>query len=62
MSGVQHDSIVPESDDLRRAVRWISEQGRCTLEVIEEASRRFDLSPADEEFLLRTFLKAPEAS
>lgn len=59
---MQHDSIAPQGDDLRKAVRWISEQGRCSLDVIEEASRRFDLSPADEEFLLRTFLKTPEAS
>ena len=62
LSGVQHDSAVPKGDDLRKAVHWISEQGRCTVEVVEEASRRFDLSPADEEFLLRTFLQAPEAS
>jgi hypothetical protein len=37
-------------------VRWLSEHGTLTPELIEEASRRFDLSPLDEEFLLRFFL------
>jgi len=34
-------------------VRWLSEQGRHDAAAVEEASRRFDLSPLDEEFLLR---------
>lgn len=59
---MKDEPIIPEGEELRRAVSWISGQGRCTLEVIEEASRRFDLSPADEEFLLRTFLKAPDGA
>ena len=41
----------PES--LRRALRWLSDQRRHDAAAIEEAARRFDLSPADEEFLLR---------
>ncbi len=51
-------AIPPESEALRRAVRWLSAQRRYTADAIAEASRRFDLSPADEDFLLRTFLHA----
>jgi hypothetical protein len=45
----------PHKERLCRAVRWISEQGECSLEIIERAARRFDLSPLDEDFLLRHF-------
>lgn len=51
------DNVVPAGDDLRRAVRWISEQPGCDVKTVEEASRRFDLSPADEEFLIQHFVK-----
>lgn len=44
--------VVPSGEGLRRAVRWIGEVGRHDLCVIDEACRRFDLSPLDEEFLL----------
>jgi hypothetical protein len=37
---------------LRDALRWLSESGRHDLAAVEEACRRFDLSPLDEEFLL----------
>ena len=47
--------IVPEGDSLRRAVAWLAGQGAWTPSLIEEACRRFDVSPADEEFLLREF-------
>jgi hypothetical protein len=33
-------------------MRWLSEGGRHDAFAIEEACRRFDLSPLDEEFLL----------
>ncbi len=45
--------IVPERDHLRRAVAWLAEQGAWSPELIEQACQRFDLSPLDEEFLLR---------
>ena len=47
--------IVPEGDALRHAVAWLAEQKRWTPSLIEEACRLFDVSPADEEFLLREF-------
>jgi hypothetical protein len=43
---------LPAHEALRRAVAWLAEQGAWTRELVDEAARRFDLSPADEEFLL----------
>jgi hypothetical protein len=37
---------------LRDALRWLSAEGRHDAAAVEEACRRFDLSPLDEEFLL----------
>ncbi len=50
-------SVVPEGEALRRAFQWLAEQGSCTARVVENASRRFDLTPRDEEFLLRQFVE-----
>jgi len=36
-------------------VEWLIEQPARDAPTIEEAARRFDLSPVDEEFLLRHF-------
>lgn len=47
------DRLTPKGESLRRAMRWLSDQGRHDGAAIEEAARRFDLSPSDEEFLLR---------
>ena len=46
-------TVVPHGEALRRAVAWLAEQGPWTAELIDQACQRFDLSPADEEFLLR---------
>ena len=53
-------TILPDKENFRRAVKWISGQGEFSLKVVEEASVRFDLSPTDEEFLLRHFTKQKE--
>lgn len=45
--------LTPRGEGLRRALRWMSDNGRHDPEAVEEASRRFDLSPIEEEFLLR---------
>lgn len=42
----------PARQGLRDAVRWLSAEGRHDATAVEEACRRFDLSPLDEEFLL----------
>lgn len=52
--------VVPERDALRRAVAWLAEQGTWTPSLIEQACQRFDLSPADEEFLIREFARSPD--
>ncbi|MDQ5911267.1 MAG: hypothetical protein QG599_3364 [Pseudomonadota bacterium] len=54
--------IIPEGEALRRAFQWLVEQGPCTLKTVEDASRRFDLSPRDEEFLLRQFVAHHDAA
>jgi hypothetical protein len=51
-------SLLPEHEGLRRAVQWLATQTSWDAKTIEEASRRFDLSPIDEEFLLRHFRDA----
>lgn len=48
--------LIPPHEDLRHAVQWLSGKGPLTPALIEEAARRFDLSPLDEDFLLRHFL------
>jgi len=49
------DAILAEGEGLRRAVAWLSEQLCRDAGAIEEASRRFNLSPLDEQFLLDHF-------
>ncbi len=46
-----------KGEALRKAVKWICERETYTLAGIEEASRRFDLSPLDENFLISLFTK-----
>jgi len=55
-------SVIPEGEALRRAFQWLAEQGHCTLKTVENASLRFDLTPRDEEFLLRQFVHHQGAS
>lgn len=55
-------NIQPEGEDLRRAVKWVSEErkyspGKELKAIIREACMKFDLSPLDEDFLLRHLLK-----
>ena len=45
--------VVPDREALRRAIRWLSENSAWTAHGIQEACTRFDVTPADEEFLLR---------
>jgi hypothetical protein len=53
-------TIMPQGEDLRKAVKWISEERQSSsskklAKLVEEASVRFDLSPADGEFLFKFF-------
>lgn len=47
--------LLPRHEDLRRAVAWLSGHARVSQELVEQACRRFDLSPVDEDFLLSHF-------
>lgn len=51
-------TVQPESEDIRKAVKWITEErkhnpGRPLDKLLEDASRKFDLSPLETEFLQR---------
>lgn len=56
--------IQPEGEDLRKAVKWVSEERKLNQnanlqKLAQQASLRFNLSPADGEFLAR-FVKEEE--
>lgn len=53
------DGIQPRGERLRRAVRWLSEQGRHDAAAIEDAASRFDLTPLEENFLWSHFRTTP---
>jgi hypothetical protein len=55
-------SIQPSGEDLRKAVKWVSEErqfdsGKELKTIVEEACMKFDLSPKDADFLLRHLLE-----
>jgi hypothetical protein len=59
--GPTHDGLRPGGEPLRKAVLWLSarlaEGHSMSLKLIEEAALRFDLSPLEEEFLLKEWLE-----
>ena len=57
-------TLMPEGEDLRRAVKWISEErelnpAKRIQGLIQSASTKYNLSPKDEDFLHRFFKKIP---
>jgi hypothetical protein len=53
-------SIQPEGEDLRKAVKWISDMRQNDPEaklgkLIEQACLKFDLSPMDADYLQKFF-------
>ena len=59
-----HDTL-PEGEDLRRAVRWVSgglqdSPGQAVQPLVQEAIFKFDLSPKDAEFLMGFFSRRKE--
>jgi hypothetical protein len=55
-------NIMPDGDDLRNAVKWISaniqeEPGQPVQPLIQQAIFKFDLSPKDAEFLIGFYSK-----
>jgi len=56
-----HD-LLPEGEDLRRAVKWVSANiqenpGQPLHKLVQEAIFKYDLSPKDAEFLSRFYRK-----
>ena len=52
-------NIQPKGEDLRKAVKWVGEERKYNpakdlKALIEEACLKFNLSPVDADFLLRT--------
>ncbi len=57
-------SILPEGEQLRRAIKWISDErterpGANLLKLMNEACLKFDLPPKDAEFLMHFFEEGP---
>jgi hypothetical protein len=55
-------NIQPEGEDLRKAVKWISDErqygaDKTLIKLIEEAGLKFNLSPVDQEYLSNFFRK-----
>ena len=59
-----HD-LLPDGDDLRRAVKWISgnlqeDPDQPVQPLVQEAIFKFDLSPLDADFLIGFFSRRKE--
>ena len=55
-------SIQPTGEDLKKAVKWVSEERKFNpetpvQELVKTAGLKFDLSPKDAEFLFRFVMK-----
>ncbi len=55
-------AILPEGEHVRRAIQWISDHRQDaehapSLELVNQASLEFDLSPLEEEWLIYTFVE-----
>lgn len=55
-------SMIPQGENLRKAVKWISEErerrpNEKINALIHEACLRFDLQPNDGEFMIRFYQK-----
>ena len=53
-------SILPEGEDIRRAIKWISEHlqenpDQLVQKLVNEAILRFNLSPKNSEFLVKFY-------
>ena len=51
-------TIIPQGEELRRAVKWLSEERQTNPDkkigaLVDEACLKFDLSPSESEYLLR---------
>jgi hypothetical protein len=54
--------LSPKGEALKRALRWLDDAvrddpGRDRSRLVSEAATRFDLTPLDEDFLLRSWVR-----
>jgi len=55
-------TVIPDSEALRRAIKWISEQlkendQRNPRKLLQDAALRFNLSPKDTQFIYQFYNK-----
>lgn len=55
-------AVIPSGEDIRKAVKWISDNleanpEQARMKLIETAVFKFDLSPLDTDFLINFFSK-----
>jgi hypothetical protein len=58
--GKKMSQIQPEGEEIRKAIKWISDnlnEGKKKSKLIEEAAIKYDLSPAQTDFLMNFFSK-----
>lgn len=53
-------TVLPQSESLRRAVQWISEELKANenqnkMQLLNEATLKFDLSPSEGDFLYNMY-------
>ena len=53
-------SVLPKGEDIKRAVKWISEElkenpDQVVQRLVDKATLRFNLSPKDAEFLIKFY-------
>ena len=53
-------TVLPQSESLRRAVKWISEElkmdeNQNKMKLLNDATLKFDLSPSEGDFLLNMY-------
>lgn len=53
---IRHPGIHIHGEQLRKAIRWMSDFHAHDKHAVEEVSIRFDLTPLEEEFLLHHFV------
>jgi hypothetical protein len=58
-------NIMPDGDDLRNAVKWVSANilespGEPVQPIVQQAIFKFDLSPKDAEFLISFYSRDKE--
>ncbi len=56
--------LTPHGEGLRRALRWLDDRVQDDprldrVKLVSEAAVRYDLTPVEEEFLLRNWVRKP---